>query len=140
MAALTKDINVKFEYDDENSIPVAASTKIYKGAMVGDNGSGYARPLVAGDPFLGFALFQVDNSSGAAGAKRVEMKIKDRCVVAVTGASGVGDVGDAVYASDDNTFTKTSTSNTYIGKIIRWEAGTRCVVRFDALPAAQDLT
>jgi hypothetical protein len=137
--AATSDKIIKFEFDDANTLPVAASTKIYKHTAIGNNGSGYARPLVAGDPFLGFSESQIDNSSGSAGDKKVNLRRQGRAPLAVTGVTGVGDIGSSVYASDDSTYTKTATGNTYIGKIIRWETGTRCVVLFGAQQQASSV-
>src|SRR5574337_60984 len=90
-----------------NDLPVIASDIIYEGAAVGENGAGYFRPLVAADPFAGFAQSTVDNSA-------------------------VADEGSTVYASDDDTFTLTSTSNTAIGKITRYISGTTVEVYFEA--------
>ncbi|NCS83375.1 MAG: cytoplasmic protein, partial [Cyanobacteria bacterium] len=55
MTTLAKDQSRDFQQGEINDTPVIATDIIYEGAAVGDNGSGYARPLVAGDPFLGFA-------------------------------------------------------------------------------------
>lgn len=135
MVASTADNNYKFEFDDANTLPIAANAKIFKHAAVGNNGSGYARPLVAGDPFLGFAEAVADNTGGSAGAKDVQLKPSGRVPLNITGVTGVGNLGASVYAADDQTFTLTQGSNTLIGKIVRWEAGTRAVVRFNAIPA-----
>ena len=62
-----------YELGDINEFPVIASDIIYEGAAVGDNGSGYARPLVAGDPFRGFAERNADNSAGNAGTINVRV-------------------------------------------------------------------
>ncbi len=135
MATLTADTPRVFESgpdDLKNDLPVVASDIIYDGAAVGDNGSGYARPLVAGDPFMGIAYFQADNSSGSAGDVNVRLKQRGVVTVSVVGATGVGDQGDDVYAADDDTFTKTVGSNTKIGKIMRWVSGTTCQVYFEA--------
>ena len=58
-----------------NELPVIANDIIYEGAAVGDNGSGYMRPLVDGDPFRGFAESKVDNTAvgAAAGDKNVRV-------------------------------------------------------------------
>lgn len=136
MATLTADNPRVFELQEDavfNDIPAVAADIIYAGAAVGDNGSGYGRPLVAADPFLGFAHQQTDNSAGAAGDLYIRLRPKGYVVLNVTGVTGVGDVGDPVYASDDNTFTLTSTSNSAIGKVHRHESGTRCVVYFESV-------
>lgn len=133
MATLAKDSPRPIELGEIGEIPVIAADIIYEGAAVGDNASGYARPLVAGDPFLGFAESTVDNSAGAAGDKRVRVRERGKAVLTVVGATGVGDVGEAVYAADDDTFTLTSTNNTAIGKVARHISGTTCLVYFEAL-------
>jgi hypothetical protein len=60
---------------DYNQVPVAASTHIYEGAFVADNGSGYAVPMAdtAGYLYLGRAQAEADNSAGAAGAIAVNV-------------------------------------------------------------------
>lgn len=121
-------------YEITNELPVIASDIIYEGAAVGDNASGLARPLVAADPFLGFAQRQCDNSAGAASAKAVIVRSRGCVVLAVTGASSAADVSETVYAADDDTFTLTAGSNTAIGKVSRWISGTSCEVEFEALP------
>lgn len=136
MATLGTDTPRRFEVNEDplfNDLPIIAADIIYRGAAVGDNASGYARPLVAGDPFWGFAEEKCDNALGAAGDKRVRLRQQGSVELAVTGATGVGDVGSAVYASDDATFTLTATSNTLIGIVRRWVSSTTCIVRFDAL-------
>lgn len=140
MATLAVDTPRKYEVNEDpvfNDLPVIASDIIYEGAVVGDNASGLARPLVAGDPFMGFADRQCDNSTGAASAKNVRVRQKGTVELSVTGVSGAGDHNTAVYASDDDTFTLTSTGNTLIGKVSRWISGTTCMVRFEAGPVVQ---
>lgn len=122
-----------YETGEFNDLPVIASDIIYEGAAVGENGSGYFRPLVAGDNFAGFAVRKADNSSGVAGAKNVKVRQKGKIELAVTGVTGVTDEGSTVYASDDNTFTLSSTNNSAIGKIIRHISGTTVLVEFEAV-------
>lgn len=111
-----------------NEYPIIADDIIYKGSLVGDNGSGLARPLVAQDVLLGLCERQCDNTGGAASALNVMVREEWTMEVAVVGAASADDVGLTVYASDDDTFTLTSTSNTAIGKVIRWVSSTTCVV------------
>lgn len=108
-----------FENGKINSLPVIAADIIYEGAMVGDNGSGIARPLVAGDPFRGVALRTVDNSAGAESAKRVEVDTDCYVELPITNLA-ITDVGKQVFASDDDTFTLTQSTNTAIGYVHRW--------------------
>jgi len=110
--------------------PVIASDIIYEGAAVGDNGSGYMRPLVAGDPFRGFALLKVDNSQGSAGDRKVKLQKKGAVVLSISSLA-ITDVGKPVYASDDNTFTLTKGSNSAIGRVVRWISTGKGLVAFD---------
>lgn len=136
MATLALDAARRYEVGVEpvfNDLPVIASDIIYAGAAVGDNASGLSRPLVAGDPFLGFAEEQCDNSTGAASAKTVRVRQRGVVQLAVTGVATTADIGETVYASDDATFTLTVGSNTAIGKVERWITSTTCMVAFEAL-------
>ena len=117
---------------DLQDLPMIAADIIYEGAAVGENGAGYFRPLVALDPFAGFAERTVDNSAGAAGAVNVRVKPRGRVILPVVGVTAVTDEGATVYASDDDTFTLTSTSNSAIGKITRYISGTTVEVYFEA--------
>lgn len=130
--SLTKDTAFTQIVGGFLGLPVKASTKITMGKAVGDDASGYARQLVAGDPFRGHAVAQADNSSGAAGDMQVQLLTgRYRLQVAVTGASAVTDVESLVYASDAETYTLTKGSNTLVGKVVKWVASTTCVVEFD---------
>jgi len=134
MATLAADAPREYAVGDYEDYPVVASDIIYQGAAVGENGSGYARPLQAGDVFLGFAEGQVDNSSGSAGDKRVRVKTRGVVRLTVVGATAVtANDRPAVYASDDATFTLTVGSNSLIGYLRRWIASTDAMVEFDAL-------
>lgn len=112
--------------------PVIASDIIYRGAAVGENGSGYARPLVAADPFLGFAEAKVDNAVGAAGDKTVFVRQKGFVTLPISAIGITANDRPAVYASDDDTFTLTATSNSLIGYVDRWVSTGIAVVEFDA--------
>ncbi len=119
MATLAKDSPRVLELGDVNELPVIAADIIYEGAAVGDNASGYARPLVAGDPFRGFAERKADNAAGAAGDVNVRVLTKGLMQLSIS-ALAITDVGKDVYASDDDTFTLTKSTNTRIGYVHRW--------------------
>jgi hypothetical protein len=131
MTTLAADTPRDIELGDFNDLPVIASDIIYEGAAVGDNGSGYARPLTAGDPFRGFATEKADNSSGSAGDKTVHVRQKGRVKLSV-GSLAITDVGQPVYASDDDTFTLTATSNSFIGRVVRYVSSGVGIIEFDA--------
>jgi hypothetical protein len=130
MTTLAADQQRAYELGERNDIGVIAADIIYEGAAVGDNASGYARPLVAGDPFLGFATETADNSAGAAGAKNVNLRTSGRVQLAI-GSLAITDLGKQVYASDDNTFTLTATSNSAIGRVVRFVSSGIGIVEFD---------
>lgn len=114
------------ELGDLNDLPVAASVHIYEGAAVSVNAAGYAKPLAAGEDFVGFADAEADNSSESAGAISVTVRQKGKVLLSVTGAAAAN-INDAVYASDDGTFTTTTGSNSLVGYIRRFESA-GCVV------------
>lgn len=129
--ALTADTPRTYELGDINSVPVKASTKIYEGAAVGLT-SGYARGLVAGDDFVGFAERQADNSAVATdGAINCRVISKGLAELTITGVA-VTDVGQPVYASADGTFTLTQGSNSYIGNVYRYVTTNTAIVAFIA--------
>jgi len=130
MTTLAKDTPRTYEIGERNNIGVIASDVIYEGSAVGDNGSGYARPLVAGDPFLGFAKVKTDNSAGAAGDLNVELHTEGRVSLAVSGAV-ITDVGQPVYANDDNAFSFIGTGGTFIGYITRFVSAGVAIVAFN---------
>lgn len=134
MTTLSANEPRAYQVGDIEEYPVVAADIIYEGAAVGENDAGYAQPLVAGKAFLGFAEAKVDNSAGAAGAETVRVKTRGRVQLAVAGATAItANDRPAVYASDDNTFTLTSTSNSLIGYVSRWVSSGVCIVEFDAL-------
>lgn len=138
MATLAADAKRNFEAEPEpifNDLPVIANDIIYEGAAVGDNASGYARPLAGGDPFLGFAARRADNQTvvGAAGDINVVVRSRGIVTLTVTGASAVTDRDAPVYATDDDTFTLTGGAGaTLIGRVHRWVSSTTCQVFFVA--------
>ena len=66
------------------------------------------------------------------GLSWVRVRTRGRVILSVTGVTAVTDEGSTVYASDDDTFTLTSTSNTAIGKVTRYISGTTVEVYFEA--------
>lgn len=86
-----------------NSIPVAASTVIYKGALVALNSSGYAIPAAAAasTQFAGISVEKVDNSAGSAGDLSVKVVRKGMFLLPITGSITQANQGDVVYADSD---------------------------------------
>lgn len=139
MTTLAADKARTYQLGELEDYPVIATDIIYEGAAVGENGSGYARPLAAGDRFLGFAQRKVDNAAGAAGALNVTVKTRGRVQLSITGLGITANDRAAVYASDDDTFTLTATSNSLIGFVSRWVETGIAIVEFDAAIAGTAL-
>lgn len=83
-----------------------AAVKVFKGALVGVNSSGYAQPTdhaVASLKFIGVASETVDNSAGAAGDKSINVtKSGSFAMKAASGFSPlIADLGKEVYANTD---------------------------------------
>lgn len=132
MTTRASDIARNFQLGDTEEYPVIASDIIYEGSAVGENASGYARPLAAGDPFLGFALRKADNASGSAGDINVKVRTRGRVQLAISNIAITANDRPPVYASDDDTFTLTATSNSLIGFVSRWIETGVAIVEFDA--------
>ena len=131
--ALTQDINRSYEVGDYEEYPVLAAMVIYEGAAIGvDVATGYVRPLVSGDPFLGFAQRAVNNLAGASGDENVRVRTSGSSVsvveLDVVGATLItGNDNSLVFATDDNTFTLTP-GGTTIGYTTRFVSGIKCMV------------
>jgi len=122
-----------YEIGARNMLPVVASDIIYEGAAVGAvAGSGHTRPLVAGDAFVGFAVYKADNSAGAAADINVELMEKGQIELSVSGAV-ITDLRQPVYASDDDTFSFNPVGGSFIGFVKRFVSSGVVVVEFDAV-------
>ena len=133
MATLAANSPRAFEGGSRNEFAVIASDIIYEGAAVGIViGTGHARPLAATDRFAGFAEAKADNSAGAAAAINVRVVESGKIQLSVTGAV-ITDVGQPVYASDDDTFTFNPVSAVFVGFVHRFVSSGVAVVAFDAL-------
>lgn len=131
MSTLSADSPQVLVTGDMNAIGIIAEDIVYEGAMVGDNGAGYGRPLVAGDKFLGHNIFKVDNAVpvGVAGAKNLRLRTGVyRMVCSLVGL--ITDVGQPVYASDDATLTFDGAGNSYVGRISRYVSATKMEIEF----------
>lgn len=139
LAGTTLAVNAPraFEIGTRNAFPVVATDIIFEGAAVGYvAGSGHARPLTSADRFVGFAEAQADNSAGAAAALNVRVIESGKIELAVPGAV-ITDVGQPVYATDDNAFAFSPVGGVFVGFVHRFVESGIVVVRFDA-PAFQD--
>jgi len=119
-----------------NALPVQASSTIYAGSAVTIDTGGEVGPLATGEAgFVGFAVSKADNSSGSAGDINADIMTEGEIVLTVTGLDDNNDLGDEVYATDDNTFTLTASGAIAIGRvsqIVSLSAGT-CRVKFTSI-------
>ena len=134
--ALSANREVDRYVDQElRSYPVAASTHVYKGALVTLNASGFAEALGAGNRFAGLAYEEADNSSGADSDLRVRVFTLGDFGHTLTGAT-VADVGRAVYADADDTLTFAPGGNTFVGYVKDWVTTHEIIVRLDTTTPA----
>lgn len=132
MTTLSVDTQRVQETGSVNTFSVIASDVIYEGAAVGlVKATGHARPLVGGDKFVGFCQQIVDNSLGAAAAKNVDVVEEGKVVLSVSGAV-ITDVGLPIYASDDDTFSFSPVSGTFVGFVHRFVSSGVVVIDFNA--------
>jgi len=139
--ALSSNTPIVHELGDYNSIPVIDNDIVYEGAMVGMvAGSGHGNPInLSGDGtdvFMGHSRYEVDNTlvDHAAAGKNIRLLCgRYRLKVTLTGVA-ITDVGATVYASDDNTLTKSSSNAVVVGVITRYVTTHTCIVEFRTTP------
>ncbi len=134
MTTLAADGLRTFEIGDIQEYPVIAADIIYRHAAVGlVDATGHARPLTTADRFVGFAESRVDNSAGAAAAKRVRVQSRGKVELTVPGVE-LQDVAaeSPVYASDDDTFSLNPADGQFVGFVSRFVATDTAIVAFDA--------
>ncbi len=137
MTTLASNKPRAFELGNRNAFPVIASDIVYEGAAVGlVTGTGHARPLAAGDRFAGFAEAQADNSAGAAAAINVRVIESGKIQLAVSGAV-ITDVGQPVFATDDDAFGFTPVGGVFVGFVHRFVSAGVVIVDFNA-PVLRD--
>ena len=133
MTTLSVDTYRTMELGDIGEAPVIASDIIFEGAAVGlVDATGHARPLVGGDKFQGFCEQNADNSAGLAAAINVRFSRRGAAQLAVTGAV-ITDVGQPVYATDDNAFVFNPVGGSFVGFVSRFVSAGVVIVDYDAL-------
>jgi len=133
MTTLAVNKDRPYVQGDVGAYAMIASDIIFVGAAVGlVDASGHARPLNSADRFAGFCRKKADNSAGSAADINVEVDIRGVIQLPVTGAV-ITDVGQPIYASDDNAFQFSPVGGVYVGTVIRFVSAAVVDVAFDAL-------
>jgi len=114
--ALAADRNTPMQDGELIPVPVAAGAKIYAGALVVANATGYAAPgsTALNLTYLGRAEEQVDNTGGADGDKTVLVRRLKAFKFANSGTDAVDQsmLGKTCYIVDDETVSKTDGAGT----------------------------
>lgn len=98
-----------------NGLLVPAATTIYAGAAVGVNeATGNPRPLQAGDKFIGFAQSSVNHIRGQEREAPLTVVDSGQVALQISGAVAT-DIGKDVFATDDDTFTFSSSGGSLVG-------------------------
>ena len=125
MTALSADRKTVYREGVEIEYKVAAAARIYAGALVCVNGSGYAVPGAdtSGFKFVGVAVEGADNSAGSNGSISVRVRRKGIFRFAASGMA-ITDIGASVNVSDDQTVAKATTNSVACGKIAEFVSAT----------------
>ncbi|MGE4501979.1 MAG: hypothetical protein AB7D03_03815 [Thiomicrospira sp.] len=120
--ALTKDRNTAWMNADLVAVAVAAGAKIYAGALVVINASGYAEPgsTATGLTYFGRADEYIDNTDGSNGAQVVKVRRGVAFGWANDGSITQAHLGATCYIVDDETVAATDGTGTRsaAGKIV----------------------
>lgn len=110
----------------------AQAVAVWGGGALSRDSNGEVGPLAASEAFAGFAI--TDVPAGTAGAALVPVYDEGVIELTVTGVDDNDDIGDTVYATDDNTFTLTASGGVSIGKVLQVlnPVTTLCRVQFQA--------
>jgi hypothetical protein len=110
-------------------LPAYAAT-FYRGACLEDT-SGYVAPASGTGTFRGFLMGE-GQVVATSGDSDLQVRVDGEVKLTVVGASAVSDEDSDVYATDDGTFTLTSSGGMAIGTVVEWVSGTTCWVRIQA--------
>lgn len=122
-----------YEGGSRNEFPVIAAHVVYEGSAVGIvDATGLAQRIAAANRFAGFAEAKADNSAGAASAINCRVIESGKIQLSVTGAV-ITDVGQPVYATDEDTFVFSPVAAAFIGFVHRFISAGVVIVAFDAL-------
>lgn len=114
-----------------------AAVKIYQGALVCINTSGYLTNAAdtASFIFAGSAIDFVDNSAGSAGALTMRVRVSG-VIQCVTSGATQATVGAKVYASDNQTVATSTSNSVLVGRVVEYDSATSVRVRMASISSA----
>ena len=116
MSGLTADRQTQRKDGELYGTPVGAGVKIFAGALVALNATGYAVPGAVATTLIGLgrANQYCDNTAGVDGALRVEVQSGVFCWDSATGGDAItrANIGAPCYIVDDHTVALTNGTNT----------------------------
>lgn len=133
--ALSAAANYEARLAGSNSFEVTNALQVFAGALVGVDDSTGRLVLwsdTAGDVFAGIALGDALGDTSASPPVRVAVNTSGTILakISVTGVSAIANVLDKIYATDDNTFTTSATSNVdEVGFCVAYHTGSTCDVQ-----------
>jgi hypothetical protein len=131
MTTLAVNVARAFVLGNENDFPAIADI-FFEGSAVGlVDATGHARPLEFPDRFVGFVQEKLDSSLVSAADRNVRVRKRGVVRLPVSGAV-ITDVGQPIYATDDNTFVFSPVASVFIGKVVRFVSAGVVDVEFDA--------
>lgn len=126
--ALTSNTDLRVAGGETLHAPLLAGQAPFQGALLGRNGA-FVRALQAGDNFVGVNRTQVSTAPGVSGA--ITLEVTTGYMTAEVPLAGVAaaNVGSALYASDDGTFTLVAGANSFVGIVLGVAATNVAVAR-----------
>ena len=118
MAAQTQDVSRNWrEGDIVAGAPLQAAAKVYAGSVVEIDATGNLAPATkaANKVYYGVAITGADNTGGAAGAQKIDVRIGATVHLAITGTAVRG---KAAYLADDQTVTDVAAGASKAGRIV----------------------
>jgi predicted RecA/RadA family phage recombinase len=114
----------------------AAAERLFEGTMCFANASGYASGTAGGAEFLGVVVRECNNTGNSAGDLDAEVYQNGVFYHFTTATMAQTHVGLKLYATDDQTITSASTSNSYVGTCAEFVSASKVGVRIDVQNAA----
>lgn len=133
MSAATSDRATSSKARNWGALPVYAAVVLFSGCLTNTNSTGYLVPGAdtSGHQFAGVVRKTQDNTDGASGDLTGEFH-REGVFGFTSAALTQADIGQAVYALDDQTVVKSGhaslVNHVYVGRIVAVDSATRCWV------------